>query len=300
MIILNEKEYVEEHYLKNNEVDEKPYDTLSLLARYYYHCLGYKKKRIQQLLSEYLSENYPRYSVSRYMWDETIERIAGKAGKHPLYEIDCVWITQTELDTLDKVEDQKMQLVSFTLLCLAKLYNLRNPKNNGWVNNDTKEIFDLARVNISLEDRDYMLHDIHMLGLIDFPRQTGNLANRVVFINDNSEKVLRITDFRELGREYLFYKGGNFIRCSGCGLLIPKKTNTRYCQNCSGMKPEPVEKSSNMKEVTCIDCGKTFLVSAKNTKTCRCNECQIIYRRNCNRERMKREREQEKNVRTAN
>lgn len=290
MIILNEKEYVEEHYLKNNEVDLKPYFTLTLLAKYYYHCLGYRKKKIQQLLSEYLSENYPRYSVSRGAWDETIDRIAKNAGRKPLYEIDCIWITQAELDTLDKVADKRMQLVAFTLLCLAKLYNMQKTTNNNWVNNDTKEIFDLARVNINMEERDYMLHDIHMLGLIDFPKETGNLANRVMFINDDSEKVLRITDFRELGREYLLYKGGNFIRCSGCGLLIPKKTNTRYCQKCSAMKPEPIKKNDSMKEVTCIDCGKIFLVSAKNTKTCRCDECQIVYRRNYKKEEMRQRR----------
>lgn len=267
MIILNEKEYVEEHYLKNNEVDEKPYDTLLLLAKYYHHCFGYKKKRIQQLLSEYLLTNYPRYSVSRNTWDDTIKSAVDKAMVSQLYEIDCVWITQSELDTLDKVEDKKMQLITFTLLCLAKLYNLQDPKNNGWTNNDTKEIFDLARVSIGLEDRDYMLHDIRDLGLIAFPMKTGNLANRVTFIDDDSEKVLRITDFRELGREYLLYKGGNYVRCSGCGILIPKSGNTRYCQKCKDEK-------SDMRKVICADCGKVFLVSAKNHKTCRCDECQ--------------------------
>jgi hypothetical protein len=275
MIILNEREYVEEHYLRNNEIDEKPYDTLLLLARYYRNCLGYKKKQTQKLLSEYMSKNYPRYSVSRRKWDETIEDVAGSANNSPLHEIDCVWITKAELDVLDKVENKKMQLVAFTLLCLAKYHNLIKSTNNGWVNEDAKEIFDLARVNISMEDKDYMLHDIRDLGLIEFPMKTGNLANKVVFIDDNSEKVLRITDFRELGREYLLYKGGNFVRCSGCGRLIPKKTNTRYCPECSEKKPDPEQKAENMRKVTCVDCGKVFFVPAKNTKTCRCDECRL-------------------------
>lgn len=47
MIVLNEKTYVEEHYLKNNEMDEKPYVTLNMLAKYLCHVQGYKRQAIE-------------------------------------------------------------------------------------------------------------------------------------------------------------------------------------------------------------------------------------------------------------
>lgn len=300
MIILNEKEYVEEHYLKNNEVDAKPYNTLSLLARYYYHCLGYRQKKIESLLLDYLDRNYPRYVYSKYSWEETVERLARKAGKYPLLEADCIWITESELEKIEAIGNQKMELVIFTLLCLAKYYNLKKPKNNSWVNDDIKDVFDLARVSTSMENRDYMLYDLHQINLVDFPVQVGNLANRVTFVDDESKKVLPIKDFRELGREYLLYKGGNFIRCSGCGRLIPKKGNTRYCSKCSAerpaWKPEPIPEEDRVttKEVICVDCGKIFTVSIKSNKACRCEECQKVYRSEYKKEKMRQKREQEK------
>lgn len=190
---------------------------------------------------------------------------------HP-QERDCIWITRSELDTLDKINNQDMQLVTFTLLCFAKLNNLRCRKNNGLIYIPVKKLFELARVKVKKKDDRYlMIHDIYMLGLIEFKNLT---AIRVTFIDDDSEKVLPISDFREPGREYLFYKGGSFIRCLGCGLLIPKRTNTRYCPKCRDERSKPAKKPLGKKQVVCEDCGKSFLVSVKNNKTCRCDECQ--------------------------
>ena len=45
MIILNEREYAE-NCLQNGIVDTKPFVTLSILAKYYYHECGYRKKKI--------------------------------------------------------------------------------------------------------------------------------------------------------------------------------------------------------------------------------------------------------------
>ena len=286
MIILNEKEYVQEHYLKAHEVDDKPYITLSLLAKYYYFCDGYRKKKIKELLTDYLSSYYyARYIASKYTWDETIDRIASKAGKYELYEFDCVWITETEIQVIDNIEDENMRLVAFSLLCLAKLGNLRSDKNNGWVNNDIKEIFELAGVKLNAVNRNYMLHDMMKLGLLEFPQKTGNLSSRVTFIDDNAKKVLSVSDFRALGNEYLFFKGKSYVRCAECGLLVPKKTATRYCPSCAANNTYYVP--MEIKSVACVDCGKMFTVSAKNNKTCRCDECQAIYRRNYQKELMR-------------
>jgi DNA-directed RNA polymerase subunit RPC12/RpoP len=83
---------------------------------------------------------------------------------------------------------------------------------------------------------------------------------------------LFISDPRELGYEYLAYKGDNFIRCADCGILTRGNKNgtKRYCKDCSGYTPQET------KIITCVDCGKEVFVSPLNTKTNRCPNCQSI------------------------
>jgi len=49
--------------------------------------------------------------------------------------------------------------------------------------------------------------------------------------------VLKISDFRELGYEYLSYIGsGKFTRCEVCGRLVRKKSKyapQKYCIDCA-------------------------------------------------------------------
>ena len=235
MIILNEKEYAEE-ILKNKTIDDKPFTTLSILAKYYYHSLGYRKKRIVELLTEYMDVCYPYYSVNKSSWDESIDKIAAKAGKFTLYEIDGVWITKAELITIMNIHNKVLERVAFTMLCIAKLNNIKNPNNQGWVNTDIKEIFTLARITCTVPNRYERLSSLHQLGLLEFPKKNDNLSSRVTFMNDDSEKLVFISDFRELGYEYLKISGEKFIRCRDCGILVRnnKVGNRKYCSDCAG------------------------------------------------------------------
>ena len=74
-IILNEKEYAEE-CLKVKSLGEKPYYTLSVLAKYYYKYFGYRKVKIIKTLKQFMESYYPPYQYSKVMWDDSIERLA--------------------------------------------------------------------------------------------------------------------------------------------------------------------------------------------------------------------------------
>jgi uncharacterized C2H2 Zn-finger protein len=269
LIVLNEKEYAEE-CLKNKTVNGKPFYTLSILAKYYYSCFGYKKKKISELLTEFIKITYPKYIYSKATWDENIEKIAKNAGKYELHEIDGVWITKAELETIEKINNKVLEKLAFTLLCLAKLANARNHKNANWVNNDTQEVFNLARVSCNRSDRYAKLCQMHQLSLLEFPKRLDNLSCRVTYIDEDSEKKLFVSDFRELGYEYLKYKGENFTRCKECNILFRNNKNKtkKYCNSCSGYIPQET------KNIICVDCGKEFGINAKNNQTCRCPECQ--------------------------
>jgi len=274
VIILNEREYAE-NCLRNGLMDSKPFNTLSILAKYYYHYLGYRKKKITSLLLNYLSKYYPRYELNELSWQTSVEKIASNAGSFELFEIPGVKVTKSEMETIIGLKNKVLERLAFTMLCLAKLNNIKNPRNNGWVNADSKEIFSYARISCKADEREIKIGKLWQKGLLEFSKRNDNLNCRVTFINDDSEEELFISDFRELGYEYLLYKGENLIRCADCGILTRgnKAGTKKYCKDCATYTPQ------GSKTVVCVDCGKEFETSSKNSKSIRCQECQNMINR---------------------
>lgn len=272
MIVLNEKVYAEE-CLKKKSLNDKPFFTLSILAKYYYHHYGYRKARITELLTDFMEKYYPKYECNKAMWNESIEKIAKNAGKYTLFEIDGVWITDAELEIIRNIHNTVLERLAFTLLCLAKLGNIKNEKNNGWVNNVAKEVFSLARISCTVSERYEALGKLYELSLLEFPKRIDNLSCRVTYINDDSEKRLFISDYRELGYEYRKYNGENYARCQECGKLFKvSEKHRKFCPQCGVTEVDG-------KYITCIDCGVVFFAKNKNNKACRCKECQELRNR---------------------
>ncbi len=273
MIILNERIFAEE-CLSSSKTINTLFPNISILAKYYYHCKEYRKRKIIKALTEYVSVYYPAYKYEKTTADALIESAATKAGRHPLHEIDGVWITKSELDKIAELHNKVLERLTFTLLCLAKLGNQRNAKNNGWVNNDIKEIFDLARIFCNVTDKFRRINTLYNAGYIKLPKQNDKLSYRVTYIDDNSDKVLYVSDFRELGYEYMKYKGENITHCQECGVLFRNnKTHPRkYCKSCAGYTPQQT------KAIECVDCGRVVIVNAKNNQTVRCADCRREYR----------------------
>lgn len=277
-IVLNEKKYAEE-CLKNGIMTLKPQETLSILAKFLF-SMGHKKKQITEILLKFLDNYYPRYLASKNTWIDTVERISKNADKYPLYEFEGVWITKSELDVIDNLKTMKQRKVMFVYLCLAKFYNQRNEKNNNWVNTKMKDIFQAARVQCSVLQRAELRGDLQLLGLLEFPKKNGNLSSRVTFVSndDNDERILHITDFRELGYAYLRYCGEDYIECASCGILVKnnKYKSRKYCNVCNGSTSKGIIKK------VCIDCGKQFEVYYKSNRKIRCDSCQETYRKKYN------------------
>ena len=231
-VVLNEKKQVE-YIIEKGEVGNKPTSTLFLLAKYYRQKENLNKEQTFNKLNEFMEKNYKNYNSAT--WEDIIEDISKKANKYPLREIDCIEITKSEIDMIRNVCDIKYEKLLFTMLCYAKLYNKISDKNNGWVNTDIKELFRVARVSVRYRNDKFLyLNDLETAGLISFSNKNDNLNLRVTFVDNNSDTVLKIDDFRELGYEYLNYIGdGKFIRCECCKKLIRKKSNKqKYCTDC--------------------------------------------------------------------
>lgn len=275
LFILNEKEYVE-HCLEFGIVDKNPYQVISLLSKYYYHDCEYKKKQITELLISYLKKYYPRYELNETQWLDAIEKLVTNSAKEKLHNISGVKITKREIETIRGIKNKTLERLMFTSLCIAKFNNLKNVGNNNWVNSDTSEVFKLARISCTLFGQDVKLNELYERGLIDFPKKNGNLNYRVTFVDNDGDEEIFISDFRELGYEYLNYIGESFIRCADCGVLTRTgKTNRKkYCEKHGSERVRDFEKT-----IYCVDCGRPTEVSSKNNRTKRCPECYELYRR---------------------
>lgn len=254
--------------IETGNLGEKPSASLGLVARYYRQIEGVKGKKLYKKLDSFMEMYYNNYNPVK--WSETIEKIVKTSAKYPLLEINEVPITESELKKIEELSTARLQRVAFTMLCLAKYYDLKNDKNNHWVNVDDKSIFSLASTPMSKHCQNSVLHVLYRLGFIDFSQKIDNLNSRVLFIDTNSPVALQIKDFRQLGLEYMLYKGGNYVRCNNCGKLVKQNKNgtRKFCNDCVGYIPKET------KVIICDDCGKEFIVSSKNNKTKRCPKCQ--------------------------
>lgn len=235
-VVLNEVKQAE-HIIKKGEVGNKPTSTLFLLGKYFRIKENLDKEQTFNKLNEFMEHNLKNYNSA--LWEDIIEDICKKANKYSLREIDSIGITQKELDIISDIDNLKYQKLLFTMLCYAKLHNLISENNNGWINSDIKEIFRVARVSVKhRNDKFLYLNDLERTGLISFSSKNDNLNIRVNFVDMNGEEVFSISDFRELGYEYLNYIGnGKFTRCLECNRIIKKTQKTgrpiQYCKSCA-------------------------------------------------------------------
>ena len=231
-VVLNETKQAE-YIIEKGEVGTKPTSTLFLLGKYYRQKENLDKDQTINKLNEFMMKNYKNYNST--LWEEGIEDIAKKANKYPLREIDSIGITQSELDKIAELNNTKYKKLLFTMLCYAKLYNTISENNNGWVNTDIQELYRVARVTVKYrKDKFLFLNDIEKTGLISFSNKNDNLNLKVNFFDMDDESVLDISDFRELGYEYVNYIGDNkFIRCKCCDKLFRTNSNNKtHCNEC--------------------------------------------------------------------
>ena len=124
----------------------------------------------------------------------------------------------------------------------------------------------MANIQVSVEKQSAMVNSLRNKGLIQYSRIVDNLNTNVLFIDNESEVILEIEDFRNLGYEYALYCGEKFFKCENCGVLVKQneKNNKKLCNECS--KYHPIE----TKTIICQDCGKEVVVDSLNTKTISC------------------------------
>lgn len=299
-LILNEIKHVE------NIISDKlyrldvsyVYSDLSIMANYYYQVLQYRRPKIKEILKDYASKHYDRYD------DRTaamIDKIVDKAGKYKMLEYNSICVTKNEMQTIKALDDKTLEKLAFTLLCVAKYQKLKNPDFAGWCNMTEQELMTLAKIKNS-KSKNYeditvgtiYLGRLYQAGLIKFNHHHSSDNTQVLFIDNDSEPELTITNLDDLGYQYLLYKNQNkkkigFFKCSGCDKLIKNYGDNmikQYCPSCL--------LRMNVKIGACIDCGKVYTNGKfAGSRNVRCPDCQKIR----NRQKVKEWKEKQKKIR---
>lgn len=286
---------------------------LRLMAKHCYFDLGFRKKRTLDYLDEFMYKNFPIY-YKRGLYDEEMQKdnfpydyskhgfvsyygrifntVYNLTQKSPgVCDKDGFWITKSELDYIGKLNNKVLERLAFVFLCYAKLYKLRNQNANGWVySGKYRDVFSQARITCSVKERYIHIAELEDKGYLYSYQMSESAKNsiylykqyqkrmndaKVTFINDDSEGVIFVNDFRELGYYYRKYKGENIIQCRKCGKLTRgNKNGTKlYCRACAGTEKKY---KVSYKFCRCVDCGKVFTISNKfnDRKRKRCDECQ--------------------------
>jgi len=109
-----------------------------------------------------------------------------------------------------------------------------NPKNSGWVNYEKRDIFPLANIKVTTSRQVRIINDLWNRGYIGMSNIVDNTSVNVKIIDDSSEPVLSVSDFRNLGNQYMRLKTNGYIECRNCGMVIkPTASAQKYCTACA-------------------------------------------------------------------
>ena len=240
MVIFNERKWIED-IIKNRDWMKMghPRKMIKFLIKYYYPDFKDKKPREFQrfILDEMNAFNYPieryeEYEYAGYALSTCKKALKGELNTY-LRTDDCIGITQGELDIISKAKNNQQKKLLFTLYVLAKLY----PYHSGWINYKDSEIFKLANVHLSVQDRDYLINDLYQQGLLQLNHIIGKNGLKVDLV-ENTPVVMQITLEKAFGNQYLAYiKGDEWSVCSDCGRLFKRSSQQGrppiYCPKCA-------------------------------------------------------------------
>lgn len=235
-IVLDEYTWAQDAINKKT-LGRKPIETLTRVAKYYIYK-GYNKKEVEDLIESFIIQCDSEASIPK--WTEKIDSIIRYSSKKSLILIDYIPITSNEIEIINSINSKMAQRLAFTLLCLSK-YNMEiNHECDHWVNYKISEIMSMANINTSVKRQCELYYDLRQLGLIKYSKKVDSLAVHILFADVNNKDVaLKITDYRNLGYQFMQYQGNPAVKnCEHCGIAFKvdpfkKGRKIKYCSECA-------------------------------------------------------------------
>lgn len=211
-----------------------PFETLVTIAKYYIHIYQNKHDAEIQLKNFMVRCNN---AITTPICQKMVDGALSIALNRKLIDIECVEITDTEMDIINNLNGRQLKRLAFTVLCIAKYNNAVNSNNNNWINVKDSQIMSMANINTSIKRQCAMYQYLEEQGLLSFPKKINTRAMRVNFVSDGNV-AYKINDFRNLGYQYLMYIGEPYFRCCNCGIATKRNNPTKggrqkYCKDCA-------------------------------------------------------------------
>lgn len=238
MIIINEYDYVKQ--ILESKVIPKGVSNkrvLLYIAKYYFN-LEYSVKEMVDLVFFKMKEFkipveiYQEYKYVAYVRG-VCEKLLTKELSSDFRKVESVNLYQSELDIINRGETDKEKKVLFTLFVLAKV----NGTNSGWVNNEIKDVFQLANVTATTKERALLLHKLYKVELIGQSRKNDKLGYKVELGDNDEPVVLVVNSFENIGNQYIANFKDGWKMCECCGKLFKIKSiignPQKYCKICA-------------------------------------------------------------------
>lgn len=271
MMILNEEKFAKDVLMGQRDDVKSIKQKIDLIARYNHHVLHKNNDDSYSSIVKWLEKHHEIFSEHGY--SNIISDCIKKASKRPFYHVDSVKITKKEMDIITGQNNLRYEKILFVLLCMAKIQRDSCGFNNGLIYYNITELFKSSRVSVPVDEREKILHEFLKLGLIGLPFKNDTKCLFIKFMDEIEDDIsleLNEQDCGELAYAYLKHTNqGKISRCSKCGKLIKK--SEKFGEICKGCQ----ESISEAKTRWCIDCGNViYLENNKDSRTCRCAECQ--------------------------
>lgn len=271
MMILNEELYAKNLLLGKNKDVKSTVKKIGYITRYNAQILNKSEKDNYISTVQWMNKHQDNFDESSY--SNVISNAIKAAKKMPLYKVDGIFITKNEINIIKSLNNIREEKLLFVLLCMAKQQSEVFKFTDGLVKYTITDLCKSARISVPADEREYILHDILIKGLISCPKKNDTKCLRVNFIEENGEAelVLNETDCQELAYVYLKWKNGSgFKRCRRCGRLMNSRNKKDLCPYCE-------QSTQDNNHILCIDCGNEVKVSEFDSKTCRCEGCQTKF-----------------------
>ena len=239
-----------------------------------------KREKIDRVYNQII--NIIKFTTTEYERIRNEEKIRRniknkiEQGYKSISNVEGIKIYQDDLDFLQKVEGIENQKFLFTVLCFLRFIQAKYETDNFWCNFDNRLYFKSGNIKLTQKEQNLFIKNLAELGYIRLSFQIDKLTFYATYAEDlgQGKEIALITDFENLGMQYLQLTGVDIIKCVNCGRYIknPKHAPWGLCQSCKRL--EKFKPISDMKLIICKNCGDSFLVLKKNNKTRYCEKCQ--------------------------
>lgn len=187
-MILNEELYAKNLLLGKNKDVKSTVKKIGYITRYNAQILNKSEKDNYISTVQWMNKHQDNFDESSY--SNVISNAIKVAKRVSLYKVDGIFITKNEINTIKSLNNIREEKILFVLLCMAKQQSEVFKFTDGLVKYTITDLCKSARISVPADEREYILHDILIKGLISCPKKNDTKCLRVNFIEENGEVEL--------------------------------------------------------------------------------------------------------------